>query len=111
MRTSKAVRVLNDAIDYLYSFREDCRSRDQFEDLSISLRLLGLARARRGLFRCFPAAFMWPAAVVLATGCSPKRYIEERRKRAEFMADQLMRCTPDYDPAEARRAQERRRKS
>ena len=108
MRTSKAVRVLNDAIDYLHSFREDCRSRDEFEDLSISLRLLGLVRAGRGIL---PPSLLLPFAVWLTTGCAPGRYLDRRRERAEFMADQLMRCTPDYDPAEARRAQERRRKS
>jgi hypothetical protein len=85
-----------DAIDYLHSLRENCMSRDEMEDLSITLRCLGLLRTGQ--------KNPWGYSVWLATGLRHKTYLRKRAERARFLLDELARCIPDYDPEQEREA-------
>ena len=83
---------------YLHSFREDCQTQDEYEDLCISLRLLG-AVLRKEAVMCDP----FTLACYMAVGCCPAKYLKRRAERDAFEEREVSRAIPDYDPAEARR--------
>lgn len=88
----KAIAVLSNAIHYLHLEAQLTRTRDEFEDFSISLKLLGLLYdgwdGGPGLFNL---------ACAYATGLPHRKYLYRRAERAEFQRLELLRAIPDYD--------------
>jgi len=103
--SSRRVELLQDAIDYLHSFREDCRTQNEHEDLTISLRLLAVL-LRNEARSCDP----FTLACYLAVGSSPAVYRERRAVRDEFKLKELIGAIPDYDPGEAKQIEEARKR-
>ena len=97
--------LLQDAIGYLHSFREDCRTQDQLEDLSITLRVLAVLM-RNEAKMCDP----FTLACYLAVGSSPALYRKRRQQRDQFKQRELIGAIADYDPAEAKQVAEARKR-
>jgi hypothetical protein len=87
-----ATLILSHAIHHLHLEAQIARSREEYEDFSIALKLLGLLcdgwNSGPGLFNL---------ACAYATGLPHQRYLYGRAQRAEFERLELLRAIPDYD--------------
>jgi hypothetical protein len=87
-----AVLTLEHAIVYVYGESKLARSENEYEDFSISIKVLALLRdgwsAGPGLF---------DLACGYAIGLPHSKVFYKRTKRAEYQHKQFMRLIPDYD--------------
>jgi hypothetical protein len=94
---STGEHTLKSAIVYLHSEAQLAQSQNEYEDFSISLKLLGLLHDG------------WPGGPgILDVACgylfelSHSKYLHRRLVRADFLHRQLLRCIPDYDSSNER---------
>jgi hypothetical protein len=88
----KGLLILAGAIRHLHLEAQCARSETEFEDYSITLRLLGLLAdgwtGGPGLLN---------VACAYAVGIPHAKYLRRRAERAEFERLELLRAIPDYD--------------
>jgi hypothetical protein len=93
MSEADALTLLTHAIDYTYGeSQKRARTREDHEDFTITLRLLGLLRDGWAT-----GPWIFDVACGYAVGLYHKKYLRRRAERAEFERLELLRCIPDYD--------------
>ena len=89
---SYAFAILDSASRHIYGEAQRARSRDEYENFSISLKLLQLLRDG---WATGPSIF--DVACGFAVGLCHARYLYRRGERAAFMRKEFLSITPDYD--------------
>jgi hypothetical protein len=93
---ARARQRLDGAIEYTYHVGLQLdHDRAAVEARTLALRLLGMAK--RGEANL-------DAACILSFGLCHSQYLKRTAERVQFLNNELERCIPDYDPAEARHA-------
>ena len=90
-------RLLDSVVDYLYRRSQHAVNAEERDAYTYALAILGAVR------RCDPDPLT--SAAYEAFGSTFKLYLKRRAERQWRQHQEYVRCIPDYDPEEARRAQ------
>jgi hypothetical protein len=94
--TGEHIPTLKSAIAYLHREAQLAQSQNEYEDFSISLKVLGLLHD----------GYSGPGILDMACGylfdLSHSKYLHRRLVRCDFLHRQLLRCIPDYDASDER---------
>lgn len=93
----RGAKILNAVSDYLYGEAQGATTRDQRDEWSLTLALLGAVR--RG------STVPFQEACFVAFGGTLERYQEYRNKEKWLAKREWFAALPDYDPVEAERVQ------